>query len=149
MVRVVPVDRSNVGGACRLTLKPGQEAFVAPVAVSLAEAYVQPDVAWPRVAVDDDGAVLGFVMGAFEPTGEPWFFRCGIWRLNVAGSAQRKGVGRALVEAVLDEARRSFATRASTLWVAGEGGPEGFYRRLGFEPTGETFHDQIVGAIDL
>jgi diamine N-acetyltransferase len=150
MISVLPVDTSNVGPACRITLKPGQDAFVAPVAVSLAEAYVQPNVAWPRVAVDDDGKVLGFAMGAFDPIGEPGFFRCGIWRLNVAADAQGRGVGRELVNAVLDEARRrGEGTRASTRCVCRDGGPEGFYRRIGFEPTGEEFHGHIVGAIDL
>lgn len=35
------------------------------------------------------------------------------------------------------------------MWKAGEQGPEGLYRRMGFEPTGEEFLGQIVGAIDL
>jgi diamine N-acetyltransferase len=30
------------------------------------------------------------------------------------------------------------------LWKPGEHGPEGFYLRLGFRPTGQLFHDQVV-----
>jgi len=34
------------------------------------------------------------------------------------------------------------------LWEKGDGGPEGFYLRLGFVPTGELF-GEIVGAKDI
>lgn len=39
---------------------------MAPVAVSLAEAYAQPRVAWPRLVYDGE-QLVGFVMGAFDP----------------------------------------------------------------------------------
>jgi diamine N-acetyltransferase len=35
------------------------------------------------------------------------------------------------------------------LWVRGEGGPEEFYLKLGFRPTGQEFHGQIVGELPL
>jgi diamine N-acetyltransferase len=31
------------------------------------------------------------------------------------------------------------------LWVPDPGGPQDFYLRLGFRPTGEKFHGQVVG----
>jgi len=31
----------------------------------------------------------------------------------------------------------------------GRGGPEDFSLRLGFRPTGQTFHDQVVGRIEF
>ncbi len=136
----------NLGAAVGLTLKPGQEDFVAPVVQSIAEAYVTP-TAWPRVVVDGD-RVVGFVMANFEPDNELEEFRCGIWRLNVAADAQGTGVGRFAVEAVAEEARRRGRSRLTVLWVKGEGGPEGFYLRLGFVPTGELF-GQTVGTKDL
>lgn len=148
MKRIELVTPDNVTDACRLTVAPGQQRFVAPVAQSLAEAYVQPDVAWPRLVYDGD-RLVGFVMGAFDPESPIWFFRSGIWRLNVAADEQGKGYGRFAVEAVLAEARRRGADRATVLWVPGEDGPEGFYRRIGFERTGEEFHGQVVGSIAL
>jgi diamine N-acetyltransferase len=39
--------------------------------------------------------------------------------------------------------------RGTVLWLPGVAGPEGFYRRLGFRPTGQEFHGQLVGEIDL
>lgn len=145
-LRTVTTD--NVGLACRITVAPDQQSFVAPVAESLAEAYTQPDVAWPRLIYRDDQAV-GFVMAGFDPQSPLWFFRCGIWRLNVSAAAQRQGVGRFAATSVLDEARSRGCQRASVLWKPGDAGPEGFYLGLGFRPTGELFHDQVIGAINL
>lgn len=147
-LRLVEVTPDNVGDACRIAVRLEQESFVAPVAVSLAEAYAQPQVAWPRLVYDGE-ELVGFVMGAFDPHCPITFFRCGIWRLNIAAARQGKGYGRFAVQGVLDEARRRGQTRATVLWVPGPGGPEGFYLRLGFRPTGEELHGQIVGEILL
>jgi diamine N-acetyltransferase len=147
-MRLAMVTADNVGEACRLVVRPDQERFVAPVAWSLAEAYAQPEVAWPRLVYDGD-RLVAFIMGAFDPDNCMWFFRCGIWRLNVSAGEQGKGYGQFAVEAVLAEARRRGQRRASVLWVPGPGGPEGFYLRLGFQPTGETFADEVVGQISV
>ncbi|WP_205324259.1 GNAT family N-acetyltransferase [Glycomyces sp. YM15] len=146
--RLETITPANVGLACRIQVGPEQEAFVAPVAVSLAEAYASFETAWPRlVYLGDEPAA--FVMGGFDPDAEIEFFRCGIWRLNVSARHQRAGLGRFAVEAVLGEARRRGSKRATVLWKPGAAGPEGFYRRMGFEPTGQEFAGQVVGAINL
>jgi len=147
-LRLETITRDNVAAACRIAVRPDQESFVAPVAVSLAEAYVQPEIAWPRLVYDGDEAV-GFVMGAFDPDCPIEFFRCGIWRLNIAADHQGKGCGRFAVDGVLAEARRRGQDRATVLWVPGPAGPEKFYLRLGFRPTGELFDGQVVGALSL
>ncbi len=121
---------------------------MAPVAWSLAEAYVNPEIAWPRLVFDGD-ELVGFVMGGFDPHGPVDAFRCGVWRLNIAAGRQGNGYGRFAVEQVLAEARRRGQHRATVLWVPDEHGPENFYLRLGFRPTGEVIHDQIVGEILL
>jgi diamine N-acetyltransferase len=118
------------------------------VAFSLAEAYAQPVVAWPRLVYAGE-RLVGFVMGAFDPDNPIGFFRCGIWRLNIATGEQGKGFGRFAVQAVLEEARRRGQRRATVLWVPGPDGPEGFYLRLGFRPTGEQFGGQTVGELLL
>jgi diamine N-acetyltransferase len=88
-------------------------------------------------------------MGNFDPQNEVSAFRAGIWRLNIAGGEQGRGYGRFAVEAVAAEARRRGVQRITVLWVAGDGGPEGFYRRLGFAPTGQVMSGQIVGELFL
>ncbi|MEV8439901.1 GNAT family N-acetyltransferase [Actinosynnema sp. NPDC051121] len=143
-MRLTTVTPDNVRDACALEVEPGQERFVAPVAVSLAEAYAQPDIGWPRLVLDGDD-VVGFVMGAFDLTNPVDHFRCGIWRLAVAAGRQGRGHGRFAVEAFCAEALRRGQDRVTVLWVPGPGGPEGFYLRCGFTPTGQMFHGQVVG----
>ena len=144
-LRLAELTPDNIDAAIGLELRPGQERFVAPVVRSIAEAYVHP-TAWPRVVVDGD-QVVGFVMANFDPSNELEAFRCGIWRLNVAGAAQGRGVGRFAVEAVAAEARRRGQGRITVLWETGPGGPEDFYLKLGFVPVGEMF-GEVVGARD-
>jgi diamine N-acetyltransferase len=146
-LKLAELTPGNVGPAMKMPLKPGQEKFVAPVSVSIAEAYVHP-TAWPRVVLDGD-EVVGFVMGNFEPDHEIEAFRAGLWRLNVHADAQGRGVGRFAVEQLAAEARARGVGRITVLWVPGEGGPEGFYRKLGFTPTGEVMDGQLVGVLDL
>ncbi|WP_442974226.1 GNAT family N-acetyltransferase [Saccharothrix sp. NRRL B-16348] len=139
-----PVTPDNVKAACAMEVEPGQERFVASVAESLAEAYAQPSVAWPRLVYDGE-RLVGFLMGGFDPDSPVDYFRCGIWRLAVAAGRQGAGYGRFAVEAFGAEARRRGADRITVLWVPGPGGPEGFYLRCGFTPTGQEFHGQVVG----
>ncbi len=147
-VRVERVTPDNVLAACRLAVRPEQERYVAPVAVSLAEAYARPRTAWTRVLVDD-GRVVAFVMAAFDPGNSADAFRCRLWRLAVGAADQGRGYGRAAVDAVLAEARRRGQPRVTVLWVPGEDGPEGFHLRLGFRPTGRTVGPRVVGSLDL
>ena len=142
-MRLTTVTPDNVREACALAVEPGQENFVAPVAHSLAEAYAQPEIAWPRLVHDGD-RLVGFVMGAFDPDSPVDYFRCGIWRLAVAAGHQGRGYGRFAVEEFCAEARRRGRDRVTVLWVPGPGGPEGFYLRCGFTPTGQEFHGQVV-----
>ncbi|MEV4115155.1 GNAT family N-acetyltransferase [Nonomuraea sp. NPDC049695] len=147
-LRLETITPDNVGAACRLRVRPEQEDFVAPVAWSLAEAYANGETAWPRLIFDAD-ELVGFVMGGFDPQNPVDVFRCGIWRLNIAAGQQGRGYGRFAVESVCAEARRRGQDRVTVLWVAGEHGPEQFYLRLGFRPTGQEVHGQIVGELLL
>jgi diamine N-acetyltransferase len=147
-VQAVPITAANVSDACAIRVAPEQEAFVAPVANSLAEAYVSTGAAWPRLIVDDERPV-GFVMASFDPDNEISAFRCGVWRLNVDAAWQRRGVGRYAVEVVLAEAQRRGYPSATVLWIDKPGGPRGFHERLGFVPTGEVLFGETVGRIDL
>jgi diamine N-acetyltransferase len=144
---LAPVTADTLPQAVAIRVAPEQEPFVAPVVESLAEAYAAP-TAWPRLVLDG-AAVVGFVMANFDPEEQVEAFRCGIWRLNVDRAAQGRGVGRFAVDAVLEEARRRGQQRVTVLWERGERGPEGFYRRCGFVPTGEELFGEVVAARDV
>ncbi|GAA4103381.1 GNAT family N-acetyltransferase [Nonomuraea soli] len=149
--RLVPVTQANIDLALTVKVRPDQERFVAPVAKSLAEAYVFGDAAWPRLILDADDKAVGFLMAFVEIdwNGKGVDFRSGLWRLNVMPEAQGRGVGRFAVEAVAAEVRRRGARQMFVSWEAGDDGPENFYLKLGFRPTGETTGGQPVGVLDL
>ncbi len=148
--RLEKVTPDNVLDACRLRVRPDQERFVSPVVRSLAEAYAQPDVAWPRLILDGE-SLVGFVMGYFPGTelGEGADPRPGLWRLTIADGRQGRGYGRFGVRAVAEEVRRRGHPRMRVSWVPGAGGPEAFSLRLGFRPTGELDDDEVVAVLDL
>ena len=142
-VRLEPVTQDNVRAACKLTMRPGQEDLVAPVAWSLADAYTMPDIAWPRLICDGD-ELAGFIMAAFAPEHYDALFHSYLWRLNIGAGHQGKGYGRFAVEAVCEEAARRGKRRLTVCYRPYQHGPEGFYRRLGFRPTGEYHEDEVV-----
>lgn len=150
--RLEEITPDNFDAAIGLRVRPDQEHLVAPVVKSLAEAYVHPGTAWPRLIVDGDRPV-GFLMAFFDidwiGDGTGTDIRSGLWRLNIAAGEQGRGHGRFAVESVAAEIRRRGGTLLTTTWHPGEGGPEGFYLGLGFRPTGETSGTQTVGALDL
>ncbi|MEV4224876.1 MULTISPECIES: GNAT family N-acetyltransferase [Nonomuraea] len=149
-LRAVRITLANIDTALTVKVRPDQERFVSPVAKSLAEAYVQPDVAWPRLILDGDQPV-GFLMAFIDIDwdGKGVDFRSGLWRLNVVPEAQGRGVGSFAVATVAAELRRRGSTHMYVTWEPEDGGPEGFYRRLGFELTGEESGGQTVGVLDL
>lgn len=147
-LRLKKVTPKNIDAACGLAVHPKQERFVAPAVRSLADAYVHRKTAWPRLIYKGDHLV-GFVMANFDPDNPVDAFRCVIWRLIIAATRQGRGYGRFAVEAVCAEARHRGQPRVTVTWVSGQHGPEGFYLRLGFRPTGQRLHGEVVGELPL
>ena len=147
MVRLDPITKENVRAVFELSVAPGQEGFVATNAWSLAQAYADSSIAWPRAIVVGD-VVVGFLMLEIDPEeedGRPFW----LWRLMIDAAHQRHGHGRAALRLAVDHLRSLGATELYTSWVPGDDGPEGFYTSLGFEPTGELDDDEIVARLDL
>ncbi|MET9525838.1 GNAT family N-acetyltransferase [Streptomyces coeruleorubidus] len=145
--RLEEITAGNLDAALGIRVRPDQEHAVAPVVKSLAEAYVHPGVAWPRLIVDGDRPV-GFLMAFLDID---WYedgsvLRSGLWRLNIAAGEQGRGYGRFAVESVAEELRRRGTKQFYVTWHPG---PEGFYLRLGFQTNGETSGGQTVGVLEL
>jgi diamine N-acetyltransferase len=148
-LRLEELSAATVVAANNLTLKPGQEQYVAPVSHSIAEAYVNPTTAWPRVVVDAEGAVVGFIMGNFDPTADDEALRSCIWRINVEADAQGRGVGRFAVHSLAEEARSRGFDRLTVMYEPGDDGPEDFFAHIGFEVVGETPYGEHFAALTL
>lgn len=142
------LNASTIVAVNALGLKPGQEQFITPVSYAAAAAVTPIDSAWQRVVVDGD-RVVGFVHGNFDPDNPQPEFRACLWRINVDADAQGQGVGRFAVEALLAEAKKRGIKQVTVLWERGEDGPEAFFLRMGFKPTGETPYGEVIGAYDL
>ncbi|MEH1054426.1 ribosomal protein S18-alanine N-acetyltransferase [Micromonospora sp. CPCC 206171] len=85
---------------------------------------------WYRVATDVDGTVLGYAGLTVQPD-EAW-----VQNIAVQRDAQRRGVGRLLLEDLLAEAARR-DVRTVLLEVAADNAPaQKLYATYGFEPIG-------------
>lgn len=129
----------------KLAVAPDQQNYVAPNAVSIAEAYFNRDEAWFR-GIYADGNPVGFVMLSLKPDkGEYW-----IWRYMVDAKHQGKGYGKAAMAHVLDFVRTQPGARELFLsYVKGNAPTAAFYQSLGFRDTGREEGGELVMVIDL
>jgi diamine N-acetyltransferase len=147
-LRLEELSAATIVAANTLTLKPGQEQYVAPVSHSIAEAYVNPSTAWPRVVLDDD-EVVGFIMGNFDAENDHEELRSCIWRINVSADSQGRGVGRFAVHALAAEARNRGFDQLTVMYEPGDDGPEAFFTRIGFEVVRETPYGEHLAALRI
>jgi diamine N-acetyltransferase len=147
-LRLEELSAKTIVAANSLTLKPGQEAFVAPTSYAIAESYFNPTTEWPRVVLDGD-TVVGFIRGHFDNDAPQPEFRSCIWRITVAANQQGKGVGRFAVLSLAAEAETRGYTSLTVLWDAGDNGPGEFFHKLGFVDTGITRYGEIISELAL
>lgn len=147
-LRLVELSATTIVAVNNLSLKPGQEQFLAPVSYGVAATVIDPSTTWQRVVMDDD-QVVGFVSAGFDENALQEHFRSVLWRINVDADDQGRGVGRFAVEALIEEARARDVDVVNVIYEAGEGGPEAFFRRVGFTPVGETEYGEVIAEIRL
>jgi SAM-dependent methyltransferase len=144
LVSLREVTAANVRAVCALKLAPGQERYVAPSAYTLAEAqfYAQ---AWVRAIYREDAPVGLLALLADTEAG-----RYQLVRLLISAGEQGHGLGRAAVGLLIDHVRTlPGACALETSCIPGPGGPTAFYRRLGFEPTGQMENGEEVLRLAL
>ncbi|MCE7481298.1 MULTISPECIES: GNAT family N-acetyltransferase [Microbacterium] len=147
-LRVVELSAATIVAVNNLSLKPGQEQYLAPVSYGIAATVINPQTSWQRVILDRN-EVVGFVSASFDPESEEEHFRSVLWRINVDADDQGRGVGRFAVESLLDEARRRGMDHVNVIYEAGDNGPEAFFQRVGFTPVGETEYSEVIAEIRL
>jgi len=132
------ITAHTVRDICALEVAEDQRNFVAPNAVSIAEAHFEPQH-WMR-AIYADGRPVGFVL-AWEPGGTAF-----LWRFMIAEPDQGKGIGRRAMELVIEHWREAGATAAKTSVVPGNAGATALYEAVGFALTGDTDSGELVMA---
>ena len=147
-LRLVELSATTIVAVNNLSLKPGQEQFLAPVSYAVAGTVANPATAWQRVVLDND-EVVGFVSANFDLDAPQDHFRSVLWRINVDADDQGRGVGRFAVQKLLEEARDRGMDHVDVIYEAGEGGPQAFFDRVGFTPVGETEYGEVIAEIRL
>ncbi len=142
-LQVVELSAATIVAVNNLSLKPGQEQFLAPVSYGIAATVTNPQTSWQRVILDGD-EVVGFVSANFDPEAPEEHFRSVLWRINVDADDQGRGIGRFAVESLIAEARERGFDHVNVIYEAGEGGPEAFFHRVGFTPVGETAYSEVI-----
>ena len=136
-VQFVPVTRDNLLPLMRLAVSPAQEAYVAPVAKSVAQASFESNAR--QLAMVVDGEPVGYLLlwdaryDPDEPQDELY-----VWRILIDKRHQRRGFGAAAMRWTIDEARRLGRARVGLSHVESNDAAGAFYRSLGFTYTGRV-----------
>jgi diamine N-acetyltransferase len=144
------ITADTVIAVIKLSVAEEQKKFVAPNAVSLAQALFSPE-AWYRAIYQGDEPV-GFVMlydESLRPA-MPQRPEVGVWRFMVDARYQGRGIGRAALQQVIDLVRcRDLFEKLELSFVPGDGSPEQFYLSLGFRHTGRVDDGEQVLELPL
>jgi diamine N-acetyltransferase len=148
MVSLRPITDANRKAVNRLAVAPAQRRFVSGVGDSILEAAQEPDAQALYWAIYDDEVPVGFVMIADEVDG-PDYIPQFLWKLLIDERYQRRGVGTATLDLIVDYFRARGARAMSTSAGQGEGSPIAFYERYGFERTGELHGSEVMLRLEI
>lgn len=139
MIELKEISYDNLKAVIKLsdTLSDQDKKHVAPNVVSLAEAYLNYTIAWPRaITVDDE--VVGFVMLGLdnyiaEEKDWPVYF---LWRFMIASEHQRKGYGKQTLDLLVQKCKEESIRYLYVSSTRIDPMPYQMYIDYGFEDTG-------------
>jgi diamine N-acetyltransferase len=138
------INADTVRTICDLSVREDQRKFVAPNAVSIAQAYFS-EHAWFR-AIYAGETPVGFLMLEDQPE-KPEYY---LWRFMIDARYQGMGFGREALSLLIAHLKtRPRATELLTSVHQAEGGPQGFYEAMGFELTGEWEEGEALMRLRL
>lgn len=144
IVSLREITKETVKSILDLSVTKEQEKFISSNARSIAEAYFAGE-AWFR-AIYADETPIGFVMISDIPEKAEYY----LWRFMIDARHQGKGYGRRALELVIEHVKtRPNAKAFYTSHVKGNEGTGRFYRKLGFEYTGEVGGEELVMRLEL
>ncbi len=142
-VELREITSETVRQVTALAVAPDQEGYVAPNAVSIAEAYFEPKAWFRAIAAGDE--LVGFAMVYRDPQAGEFY----VWRFMIDARHQGHGYGRRAVELLVEEARGDGVEKVTLSVVPGDGSALEFYKRLGFVETGNVHGKEIELALSL
>jgi diamine N-acetyltransferase len=149
-VSLRPITAETVRAITSLSVSESQKGFVAPNAISLAQALFAPE-AWYR-AVHLGEEPVGFVMLEDESLRSPLPDdpKIGVWRFMIDARFQGRGIGKVALLRVIEHVRSKGMFKVLRLsYVPGPGCPEPFYLGLGFRHTGEVDGNEVILELPL
>jgi diamine N-acetyltransferase len=133
------ITSENLTTVMKLNVSELQKKFVAPNSVSIAQGHYS-DTAWFR-AICYEKLPVGFIM-IDDNEKLPEYF---LWRFMIDDRYQGFGIGKKALELAIEYVKtRPDAKEFLTSCVPGEGSPLEFYKKLGFEETGEVSEGELV-----
>jgi diamine N-acetyltransferase len=152
MVTIRPVRRQDVRPLIGLEVAPEDAAFVAPNAVTLAQAPYETGAHVFAICSNDTLVGLVAVVDNREykysgPDDDPQ--SAFLWRLMIAREHQRQGLGRAAMHKVFDWVREQGLPRLFTSVVDGNTAASRFYESLGFAFTGRSIDGEAEMRLEL
>lgn len=147
MITLREITQDNLFSVIKLsnTLDESQKKSVAPNAVSIAQAYVNQDKAWPR-AIYLDEEPIGFVMMALHDEDipqedQPAYF---LWRFMISKEHQGKGYGKAVIEILKNKTKDDGKKYLYVTCTMHDVMPYQFYINQGFIDTHEMDDDEEI-----
>jgi diamine N-acetyltransferase len=143
-VRIVPVGQGNWRAIADLEVAEEQRRFVGPTTGYLSLTHLG-DQGWAPLAILADGEAVGFAMWTHDPSDDA----CWIGGLMIDRAQQRRGHGRAAMEALIAMALASGARVVKLSYDPENRAARALYERLGFRETGEMEGDEMVASLNL
>ena len=150
LVTLREITAGTVRSITELSVSEFQRGFVAPNAVSLAEALFAPEAWYRAIYLAEEPA--GFVMLEDEslrspPPEDP---QVCVWRFMIDARFQGQGIGRVALSQVIEHVQSKGLFKVLRLsYVPGPGCPEPFYLGLGFRHTGKVEGNEVVLELPL
>ncbi len=133
------ITEYNLIEIMKLDVLDSQKKCVAPNSVSIAQAHYSKTAWFKGIYLKEQP--VGFVMLDLDEE-KPEYF---LWRFMIDARYQGKGYGKEAIEMVIDYVQTlPNAHELMTSCVPGTNGPEAFYKKLGFVPTGEIIDNEMV-----
>lgn len=141
LVQLVDVDESNWRDVARVEPLPSQKRFIAPTTYYLSLAHYGGE--WHPLAIEADGVIIGHVMWAVDESDDS------VWLggLVIDGSAQRKGYGRAAIQAFVDRFTKDGQVNAALSYHPGNTVARRLYAEMDFVETGELEDEEVIARL--